>query len=136
MVSMHTQCYWSCVAVCQQHVGVGLVCLVFLISIMWLMGLCGMRNTGQYVDTGWVKVVSRVHLLGRVKVVPSALVFFNLCDVEDGFLLRCSGRGIASVTCIVSNTLTSKDQSCVQCAMNWMIRRFFQCAFAIYNSMM
>ena len=95
------------------------------------MGLFGIRNTGQYVDTGWVKVVSRVHLLGRVKVVPSALVFFNLCDVEDGFLLRCSGRGIASVTCIVSNTLTSKGQSCVQCAIDWMIRSCFQCALAV-----
>ena len=84
------------------------------------MGLFGIRNAGQYVDTGWVKVVSRVHLLGRVKVVPSALVFFNLCDVEDGFLLRCSGRGIASVTCIVS-----------QCAVNWMIRNCVQCALAV-----
>ena len=51
----------------------------------------------QHVDTGWVKVVSSLHLLGRVKVIFSALVFFNLCDVVDDFLLRCSGSGIVSV---------------------------------------
>ena len=57
-------------------------------------------------DVVRVKVVSSVHLLGWVKVVSSALLFLNLCDVVDGCLLRYFGSGIVFVTLIVSNTLT------------------------------
>ena len=48
----------------------------------------------QHVDIEWDKVVSSAHLL------------FNVYDVLDGSVLRCTGCGIASVSLFVSNMLS------------------------------
>ena len=48
----------------------------------------------QRVDIGCVEVVSSMHLL------------FSFYDVMDGFLLRCKGSGIRSVSLFVSSMLT------------------------------
>ena len=48
----------------------------------------------QHADIGWVRVVSSVHLL------------FNLSDVEDALLLRCTDSGIRTVSSFMSNMLT------------------------------
>ena len=53
-----------------------------------------MVDCQQHIDIGWAKVVSSVHLL------------FNFYDVGDGFLLRCTGSGIGSVSLFVSSMLT------------------------------
>ena len=51
-------------------------------------------------------VVSNALTLDGSKLFPVCICFFNFYDVMDGFLLRCTGSGIGSVSLFVSSMLT------------------------------
>ena len=85
-------------------------------------------------DVVRVKVVSSVHLLGWVKVVSSALLFLNLCDVVDGCLLLTLAVALYLWRWLSATRWHWMGHSCIQCAVNWMGQSCFQCAFAFLTS--